>query len=624
MVAPATEPSRTRTPWTWVGALMLLGTLSAGLIGAAVLLWRFIDIDSLLEANDDTPPPFVQPVAELRLPNLPEPVAWHAVDYRSPTTAAFFPDTSYYSSLVARWDGLLSDAGAVVGHVSDIDALDLVDRSDLLVIPAAVCLTDAERDAIRRRADTGGHLLATWALGARDAECEWTGYEFLRRLARVGAAGTMEGRPPTYVTVPHGNALAAGLPPGARIELKSEPWVAVRSSSTSAFWSDRSLNPLAAPEGGAAGAAFAHRTSGGSRFVWFGYRLDVAARSTDQRLVDRLAQNGALWGAGHTTAEVDPWPDGYHAAMAVTEDVEHSFKNSQRLAERMKAIDAPITFFVVTQLALAYPELAGSLAAAGELGSHSVDHRQIAGRSWIMQLSNATQARADIQQWAAVPALGLRPPRELFDIATLETWRRSGGTYVAASNDARSVVPEIFEVSAGRIVVLPRVVDDDYTVMIIRHEMSKDSVSAALLGGLEKVRSLGGLNLLTVHSQLVDSDRRVDAVEAAVAAARRTGDVWIATAGDIADWWLNRSLIELHARERDDRSVILTVHNSGSEPLAAVWLHLHLPEARSTYAAPEIGDVIPESHFIPGGLRVRLPLLRPNETVTVLLPRHSS
>jgi hypothetical protein len=70
--------------------------------------------------------------------------------------------------------------------------------------------------------------------------------------------------------------------------------------------------------------------------------------------------------------------------------------------------------------------------------------------------------------------------------------------------------------------------------------------------------------------------------------------------------------------------VILEVHSSSDQPLADGWLHIHLPENRSNYAAPEIGDVIPESHFIPDGLRVRLPSLAPGETVTILLPRRPS
>ncbi|UCC47364.1 MAG: polysaccharide deacetylase family protein [Gemmatimonadota bacterium] len=623
MAGRVAEPPGPRTPWTWAGAILLLGTLVAGLVGAAILLWRFIDVDALLEANDEMPPSVEEVVAEIVLPELPATVAWTAYLYESPRSARFFPNQDYYSALLVRWGSLLEVVGATVERVSGAAAIDSLGQGELLVMPAAVCLDDEERDALLRHAERGGHMLATWALGARDEECDWLGYEFLRDVAGAETAGTLEGRPPTYLVAPHGSVIAAGLPPGSRIELRTEPWITLRAHASSVFWSDWALNPRPAPEGGAGGAALAHRLDSGGRFTWFGYRVDVAASEPDQRLVDRLAQNAALWAAGHVVADVDPWPGGYEAAMAVTLDVEHSFRNSRRLARRFGAIHVPVTFFVVTQLALEHPELAPALRAVGEIGSHSVDHRQIAGRSWNTQLAGANQARADIAAWSGDLPLGLRPPRELFDSLTLEAWRRSGGTYLAASNGARSAAPDIFDVESGAIVVLPRVVDDDYTVIVTRGQTRPDSLRAAFASGLEKMRSLGGLDLVTLHTQLVDSDRRLDALESVVRLAQEAGDVWIAGASEIADWWMQRAGLELGVRERADRSAILWVHNSGTEPVTSAWLRIYLPGERATYAAPEIGEVIPESHYGPWGLRVRLPIIEPGESLGILLPRRA-
>lgn len=623
MVGHYAEPPRPRTPWTWGGAILLLGTLVAGLIGAAILLWRFIDIDALLEANDDIPPPVEEVVAELRLPELPVTVSWTAHLYESPRSAHFFPERDYYYDLLTRWESLLGGIGARVRRLSGAAAIDSLADGEFLVVPAAVCLDDEERDGLDRHSERGGSVLATWALGARDEDCDWLGYEFLRDIAGAETAGTMEGRPPTYLVAPHGSVIAAGLPPGSRIELKTEPWIALRADASRIFWSDWALNPRPAPEGGAGGAALALTLDSGARFAWFGYRLNVAASPRDQRLLHRLAQNAALWAAGHVVADVEPWPGGYRAALAVTQDVEHSFKSSRRLARRFSQLDIPVTFFVVTRLALEHPELAPKLRAAGEIGSHSVDHRQIAGRRWTTQLAGASQARADIAAWSGDLPLGFRPPRELFDSLTLEAWRRSGGTYLAASNGARSAAPDIFEVESGPAVVLPRVVDDDYTVMVTRGQTRPDSLRATFTSALEKIRSLGGLDLLTVHSQLIDSERRVDAVEWAVRAAQEMGDVWIAGAAEIAAWWMQRAALQLQVRERADRSAILSVHNPGTEPVASAWLNIYLPDARSTYAAPEIGELIPESHYGRWGLRVRLPTIEPNDSLQILLPRRA-
>nr|NIU72508.1 polysaccharide deacetylase family protein [Gammaproteobacteria bacterium] len=62
--------------------------------------------------------------------------------------------------------------------------------------------------------------------------------------------------------------------------------------------------------------------------------------------------------------------------------------------------------FVVSGLAPEHPDLSGALAEAGELASHSVDHRQIAGRGWATQLTGAEQARTDIEAWSGRAPLG--------------------------------------------------------------------------------------------------------------------------------------------------------------------------------------------------------------------------
>jgi peptidoglycan/xylan/chitin deacetylase (PgdA/CDA1 family) len=602
--------------------MILLGSLVAGLVGAAILLWRWVDVDSLLEAaTNETPPAVEEVVADVALPGLPATAAWSAHLYESESSAGFFPDPGYYGRNLDRWELLLDGIGAGVGRISRAADLDSVHADDLLVIPAAVCLSDSERQAIRRYVERGGHLLVTWALGARDEMCRWLGYDFLRDVTGAETAGTLEGEPPSYLTVPHGSVVATGLPPGSRIELKTEPWITLRADASVVFWSDWALNPLPAPRGGAGGGALVRKLESGGRLAWFGYRLDVAAGAREERIVERLAQNAALWAAGHVLASVEPWPGGHRAAMAVTQDVEHSFKNSRRLARRLMQLEVPGTFFVVTRLALERQDLAAPLMAAGEIGSHSADHRQIAGRPWGTQTTGMTQARADLAAWSGRSPLGLRPPRELFDSVTLEAWRRTGGTYVAAANGARSAAPEIHEVESGAIVVLPRVVDDDYAVIVTRGQTRPDSLRAAFEGALEKTRWLGGLDLLTVHTQLIDSERRVDAIEAAVRSALEAGDVWIASGSEIAEWWLRRSQIALRVHERADRSAVLTVAVLGSQSVESAWLHVHLPEDRSTYAAPEMGDIILESHYGPWGLRVRLPELTPGEAIDILIPR---
>ncbi len=608
-----------------MGALLLLSALAGGLLTAAFFLWRYIEIDSVLEAATLAPPPRVVEIApDVSLPRLTGTAPWVAHLYVSRNSAVFFPDKDYYAALVTRWDKLLGEAGASVRHITGAKSVESLGSDQLLVLPAAVCLGAEDRAAIARHVQRGGHLLTSWATGARTGDCTWLGYDLTAELANAEAVGTLERRPPTFLAIPHGSAMAAGLPPGIRIELRNEPWVALRSPASIAFWSDWALNPRAGPHGGAAAAATAVINEAGARVVWFGFRLDMGASDYDQQLIDRFVQNAALWAAGHVIADVDPWPGGYRAAMAVTQDVEHDFENSRLLARRFADLEAPVTFFVVSKLVRGHTELAETLLAAGEVGSHSVDHRQVAGRLWGNQLAALRQARNDVRGWTGERPLGLRPPREIYDQFTLEAWRRFGGLYVAGTNRARSSAPEIFTVPSGPVVVLPRVVDDDYAVMVLRGKTSADSLEAALLAALHKMRSLGGLDLVTLHTQLIDSEPRVDAIETVVRAARDAGDVWIAGTAELADWWMRRSQLEVQVRERSDLSAVVSVRNAGLISISSAWVHVHLPGDAATYAAPEIGDDILDSEYGHSGLRIKLPTLAPGQFFNILLPRHAS
>lgn len=619
------EPPQPRAPWAWAGAIVLLTGLAGGLLSAAFFLWRYIDIDSVLVAATLAPAPRVVEVApDASLPRLTTTAPWVANIYVSRQSAVFFPDKTYYAALVARWDDVLREAGAEVNHISGAESIDGLGDDELLVVPAAVCLPDADRAALQSYLQRGGDLLASWATGARGGDCSWLGYDFMVDIAGAETVGTLKRYSPTFLAVPHGSALSAGLPPGLRIELRNEPWIAVRSPVSAAFWSDWALNPRAGPYGGAASAASAVINNAGARVAWFGFRLDVGASEYDQRHIDRFIQNAALWAAGHVIADVDPWPGGYRAALAITQDVERDFANSRLLARRFAPLEVPVTFFVVSKLVREDKALARTLVAAGEVGSHGVDHRQVAGRLWGNQLASLRQARNDVRGWSGERPLGLRPPREIFDQFTLEAWRRFGGLYLAGTNRARSAVPEIFTVPSGAVVVLPRVVDDDYAVMIARGKTSTDSLESAFLSSLQKIRSLGGLQLITLHTQLINSERRVDAVESVVRAAQGAGDVWIAGTAELADWWLRRSQLEVRVRERSDLSAIVTVRNAGHTPISSAWIQVHLPGDAATYAAPEVGDDILDSEYGRSGLRIRLPTLAPGQFFSILLPRHAS
>lgn len=614
MAADRDPVPRARHPGHWLGGLLVLGIVGAGLVAAALLLWENVDIRRLSRAIR---------VPEAALPTpLPPPVpahaevAYRAALFRSPASDAFFPDSAHRPRLLRFWEGLVEETGGAASVVSGVEGVDALGPETAVVAPAAVCLSSAEAEALRRHAERGGGVLLTWAAGARDASCEWAGWTTLRRLTGAPAVREVGERAAVYLAVPDGLPPAAGLDPASRIELRAEAQIALVGGGVRVFWSDWALNPApAAGEEGADAAVWLRRADGGGRVAWYGFTADQAASAEDAARLRRLARGGLLWAAGLSTASLAPWPGGNRAALLVAEDVESEFRNAEALASLAKERGFPVTFFVLSRMALDHPELAGALGAAGEIGSQTSDHEVVAGLPYAEQLVRLRRSWQEIRGWSGDSARGLRPPEERFDSATLRAWRSLGGEYLAATNDGRSGSPELFGTPEGPVVLLPRVVEDDYNVIVQRARMRASELRGAFLDGARKVEALGGLAILSLHSQVGGTPERVRVVGEVVDSLRARGGWWLASGLEIARWWLARHGATVTARVTSE-GVAAEVTAPPDRPLPDAWLRLTLPEG--TEGREPTLDGSPVAYrSTPWGLEVPLGDLAAGESRTV-------
>jgi peptidoglycan/xylan/chitin deacetylase (PgdA/CDA1 family) len=88
-------------------------------------------------------------------------------------------------------------------------------------------------------------------------------------------------------------------------------------------------------------------------------------------------------------------------------------------------------------------------------------------------------------------------------------------------------------------------------------KLSPSEASARTLALLDRVRSVGGLAVLLWH-QRAWHDRRYpgwgQVYGAALDYLREEGRAWVATAGEVADWWLAREAVQLEAVSLQGRS----------------------------------------------------------------------
>ncbi len=618
-MSPKRDPvPRARTPWQWLRGLLLLGVLAAGVVAAGMKLWQDIDIQrltrSVVLADPVAVPPALAPA-----PAASSTRGYRAVLYFSHASARHFPDSTYYPTLLDRWEGLMAGTGAVVLRASNAAQLEALDAGSVVVVPAAVCLGTGEMNALRAHADRGGGLVLTWAAGARDSVCNWRGWEAVAALTGSRDVREVEPRSGLYLTVPSEVVLSAGFDPGTRIELRYESPLAAQTEGARIYWSDWALN--VAPVAGAQpvnAAAVTRVTEGGGRIVWFGFRLGHGARPQDEQRLDALAANGVRWAAGVPTVDIHPWPNGARAGLLIAQDVESGFPNAAALAALAKRKSVPVTFFVVSRLALDYPELAESLSTAGEVGSQTSDHTVLSGLSLGDQRARLSRTWAEVRGWTGDSTFGLHPPEERFDANTLRAWRDVGGSYLVAVNESRTGSPEVFETRDGEIVLLPRIIKDDYNVYVQDGALRSRRLLEAYLEGLTKVRSLGGVAIVSLRSQVGGDPGRVKVIGEVIDSMRMMEDWWIATGRDIATWWSARRSTSLHFLDSPADEIAFEVVAPADAGLSDAWVRLIVPERHRDWI-PHV-DGYPAAYAETAlGLRIALPDFAPGERITVTL-----
>jgi len=574
---------RARAAIHWLGGLMVLGILAGLVVAAAAALWQNVDINSLARraaAVVDAPPELT---VEREGPNASLPGPVQVALYGNSATAGYFPDSTHMAGVLADWRRTLSAAGWSVERIGSRSEIDALPPSTLIVAPEALCLSGSEIEAVFRHLRRGGGVVTNWAFGARDANCGWRGWETLRDFTGAVDVVEYQAGDELFVTVPAKNSRAVG-------------------------------------GDAAADAALALRTTaGGGRAVWIGFRPGQAVRPLDKARVNRLLRNSLRWAAGVPSASVGAWPEGRRAGLLVAEDVESGFVNATSLARVLREHDMKGTFFAVSEMAVEHPALADSLRDVGEIGSHSADHVSPAGLPLREQRIRLDRSRRELADWANQEVVGLRPPEERFDEATLRAWLRSdpdreGAAYVAAVNSARSAAPEVFRFPEGSIVVLPRLMKDDYNVVVQEGTRSPERLEAAYLEGLHKLGALGGFGFISLHSQIGGTPGQIGVVAAVLDTISKQRDTWwIATGAEIARWWLDRDAMRLTLRRGTDTDDLeLDIEAPIGSSSREVWIDVTLPggervpfegDRQLPYALTEWGVRIPIRALSAGELR---------------------
>lgn len=567
-------------------------------------------------------------IATLLLLAAPLARAGGIVLYTSPTTQAYLVKVGgSYDAVAGPWRRMLAARRIAYREADGPAALAALKPDDVLVLPSAVALDAPERRALLRWRDGGGALLATWATGSRDAAGQWLGHEFLRELTGVQVSGEIAPDGARRFVIPFGDTpVNHAVPAGRRIwvgQLAEKPLL-LQGGVVAATYMDWARTVLKRDDQPAAivyeEGTGPGRPTGSGRRVVFGYAETAWSFQPDD--YQALAEQALRWLQHRPQAAIAAWPNGQRAAQLLEMDTEEGFANAVHFAELMAQVRGAGTFYCLTQEVRRHVELVRRLARDHEVAFHGEVHLGFQSLSRDKQRRRLERMLAEMKQglgtgpdgWPLGAGRGFRAPTESYDDATESLLRELGlRHHTADPNRSNDRLPMFAAAgasdAAGDLVVLPRGQLDDLNYMQL--QLSAEQVGQALVGEYEYNRRLGGLAIVSVHSQnfapasqLLTRPLHTSLMTvAAEALIRHIGPahegVWIAPGGQIADWWRERSRASLTTRAGDGGTLELELSVAGKAPLQGLTLLIdhrsdgRMPIWQRSGAAPAGGTPLP-------------------------------
>ena len=520
--------------------------------------------------------------------------------YASPNTTDYLAGIGgNYETLLVPWRTYFLDRKLDVKEIQDASQLRSYSKG-VLVLPSAVALSVEERTEILAFRAKGGAILTTWATGTRNGKGDWEGWQFLEKLgAKVlgeipGDAEVnnliLTGESPLSHTHPAGQRVGLGKTSESLLRATGEMvagrfmnWarttVAERRNEGAIIYTEAS-----ADSGRVAFFAFAESTWESRPLAAYGF-------------IDDTVQ----WLQREPAIVLAAWPNGKRAAQVIEMDTEEGFANALPFASLMQALDYPATFYVLTSVGKLFPDILTRLARDFEVAYHGDVHVSFEGQSTAIQEQRIQNMRREMA--SVLPdtkrVTGFRAPLEGYDATTEQLLHKYGILHHASGpNRTEARLPLLAKLEGvgkeDALVVLPRTQRDD--INLYWEKLTVDQTTQALMDDFDLVVDTGSLGLLSIHSQ---NFKAGDVLPKAmpnflVHTKQRRALVWMAPAGDVADWWRERERFKLSYANSGKR-LEFNITVKGTKPVRGASLVMMLPQKGllPSVQSTKIGGVSP-------------------------------
>jgi hypothetical protein len=469
-----------------------------------------------------------------------------------------------YRRGVKYWANLCETAGLSFRIAGDYELSTGPAKSKLYVLHYIERLTLEQRHHLEALMGTGAALVVIGMAGSADIDGathppslaeEWFDLRDVRPYTPKESA--------YFVMLPP-TPLSLTADPGRRFEFDwTGRFYLANTIDAAAANVDWTLQPLPASPSFAQNAVIALRTKKGSRMAWFGVGPDAVFDETDGRtMYDASMLHLLNWLVRKPAAASCYWQGCAQAAAIVTADVEDKFETGEAIALACHKEKVRGSFFLVGKLAPDYPEVVAALNENGDIGTHSMNHGSFKERGFKDQVDELEQGKVALEILGVTNVMGFRPPMEEYDYDTLQAVAHADLKFIYGNLDYDRAFPITREVDGKVIYQFPRIVADDYNLVVERGVSNATEYQREYFKEFKIMQRLGGVFPFSFHTNYLALQESVDVIRAMVVRVRQE-DAWITTFAEIVDWLEVRRQMAVSVTS-EGSVIILTVSNKSA------------------------------------------------------------
>jgi len=501
-------------------------------------------------------------------------------------------NAGYYLDLQKKWEATLRDANIDYRVIADRDLTPgMASRFSAAVLPSTQCLGENQRKALSEAVAAGMGMIASGALGTRDEDCNWRGWEYLTEMTGLRSPDAVTPSTPLEVAFRGQRYFSTNLPAGFALGLGPQEVVQGVADQPDAYWSDWKLRP--AKGGSPANVAMAvHGMLGRGRVAWFGFSETGAAES-GQKELDAFLKESVRWIARQPLAVVGDWPNQKQSAVLIAEDVNDP-GSAMSSAILMQNEGAPATFFCNSS-ARSMPALLKRLESAGEIATSGDSTDPFGEQQAAVQTGRLMRVKRELEMAdPSIQIAGFFPPDGSMNQFTAPSLLNAGYRYYFDSAEAHSATPELSESGATsgflpakkqQLARIYMTASDDFSVIADYRGPTPwgDDLANGFLQDFQRMAYVGGLYPLVFRSDLLGAPDNLHVLKT-ILHGIKSQPAWIARGGDLVSWWESRQALRVDVRRLNSHRVRVAITNTGQQDVSDASVYVFLPYRPRKYS----------------------------------------